>query len=264
MHHDVDVGEDGTIYALRQEIIYAPPRGLEYIPTPYIADYLVLLSPEGAELKRIDLLAALRDSPYSPLLSPLERPDKQAMPPASREDDARRRDVLHTNFVKVLSRKLAPKFPLFKAGQVLISMRHLDAIAVLDPESSAVVWAASGPWEAQHDPQFLDNGHLLIFDNLGSPKGSRVLEYDPQTQALPWSSSGENRAPFLNTERGMSQRLPNGNTLIVNSQGGEMLEVTRSKEVVWCCSCDGYLITMGRRYSMDQLHFLKGDQHARP
>jgi len=269
-HHDVDVGEDGTIYAIKHELVFIMPKGLEFIQTPCLVDYLVMLSPEGEELKPpISILEALRESPYSALLSSLEKPGKHNVPPGAPlprviDDGRRRSEPLHANSVKVLSQELAPRFSGFKAGQVLISMRNVDAIAVLDTEKGSVEWAARGPWLAQHDAQFLDNGRLLIFDNLGSPKGSRVLEYDPQTQAIPWSYSGENKAPFFTSERGMSQRLPNGNTLIVNSEGGEILEVTQSKEVVWSCLVKGVFITSARRYGRDQLHFLEGDQRARP
>ena len=41
--------------------------------------------------------------------------------------------------------------------------------------------------------------------------------------------------PFYTSERGMSQRLPNGNTLIVNSERGTLLEVTPEKEIAWSC-----------------------------
>jgi hypothetical protein len=176
----------------------------------------------------------------------------------------RRRDVFHTNAVKVLSRALAPKFPLFKAGQLLVSPRHLDALAVLDPDSGKVVWAARGPWHAQHDPSFLDNGHLLLFDNLGSAQRSRVLEYDPQTQAFPWLYPGDSGTPFFSRIRGACQRLPNGNTLIVNSEAGEVFEVTAGREVVWSCSCGHVELNRARRYTPEQLPFLKGDQRARP
>ena len=145
----------------------------------------------------------------------------------------------------------------------ILTERHLDAIAVIDVASGSVVWAARGPWRAQHDPTFLDNGRLLIFDNLGSPRTSRVLEYDPQTQAFPWSYPGEDGAPFRSYERGMSQRLPNGNTLVVDSVGHTILEVTRDREVVWSCSCPE-AIHCARRYGPQQLHFLKGDAHVRP
>jgi hypothetical protein len=260
VHHDVDVAEDGTIYAIRHAVVDEAPLGLEHIPVPFLADYLVALSADGKELRKpIPILEALRDSPYSPLLCVLDRPGKHAPGPRVPFllDEEQRRDVLHTNFVQVLSRKLAPKFPMFKAGQVLFSMRSLDTIAVMDPQQGSVVWAARGPWRAQHDPQFLDNGHLLIFDNLGSPKGSRVLEYDPRSQSFPWSYTGENGlVPFFTNERGMSQRLANGNTLVVNSEGGEVLEVTRGKEAVWSLAVPGIIHT-ARRYRPEQLRFLK-------
>ncbi|HKI34785.1 MAG TPA: arylsulfotransferase family protein [Gemmataceae bacterium] len=277
VHHDVDVGEDGTIYAIEHELTEAMPKGLEFIPTPCLVDRLILISPEGKLKKSIPILESFRDSPYSALLASLDRVGRN--PAASdgltgpRFDQAvLKEDALHTNFVQVLSRELAPRFPGFKAGQVLISLRHLDTIAVMDVEKGTVVWAARGPWQAQHDPQFLENGHLLIFDNRGLPRGSRVLEYDPQTQAFPWSYSGEHRGPFYTSERGMSQRLPNGNTLIVDSEGGELLEVTQSKDVVWSflSPADRHsprgrrFITTARRYSPDQLHFLKEGEHARP
>jgi hypothetical protein len=269
-HHDVDVGEDGTVYAITNEVVTKVPPGLEYIPTPCMVDYVDIISPEGKELKRIPLLEALNDSPYAPLLCMLERPSPKGgvMPPGAMAtalfDDPRRRDVLHTNAVKVLSRALAPAFPLFKPGQLLVSLRHLDALAVLDPESGKVVWAARGPWRAQHDPSFLDNGRLLLFDNVGSPRGSRVLEYEPRTQAFPWAYPGASGKPFFSQIRGMCQRLANGNTLIVSSVNGEAFEVTPDQEVVWSCSSGGVTLYRARRYSPEQLPFLKGGPRARP
>src|SRR6185437_7778560 len=108
---------------------------------------------EGKKKKSISLLEAIRDSPYAALFRPLERPGVSGgaaslgaswTPPSL--DEARRRDVLHSNSIKVLSRALAPKFLLCKAGQLLISVRNLNALVLLDPESGKVVWAARGPW----------------------------------------------------------------------------------------------------------------------
>ena len=274
-HHSFDVGEDGTIYAITNEIVEKLPPGLEHIPapSPCVIDVLDVISSEGKRLKRIPLLEAFRDSPaYAPYLCMLERSKMygQASPPAPPGvtttpifDDRRRGDVFHTNAVKVLTRAMAPKFPLFKAGQLLISPRHLDAIAVLDPDSGKIVWAARGIWRAQHDPTFLDNGHILIFDNMGSPRGSRVLEYDPASQSFPWWYPGDNGTSFYSRIRGMSQRLPNGNTLIVNSDAGEVFEVTMEREVVWTGAC-GVELKRARRYVPEQLPFLMGEKHARP
>lgn len=252
IHHDVDVDERETIYAVQAELLTEMPAGLEKIPTPCLSDQLILLSPDGTPLREpISLLAALANSPFALLLESL-----------GRDREANEADLLHTNFVQVLDPALAARFPALKAGQVLLSMRNLDTVAVLDIDTASVIWAATGPWRAQHDAQFLDNGHLLIFDNRGSPAGSRVLEYDPQTHAFPWSYPGIGDRTFYTSERGMNQRLPNGNTLIVDSEGGQIIEVSHDRQVVWSYPV-GRFITTARRYSADELPFL-GDRHARP
>jgi hypothetical protein len=266
----MDVGDDGRIYVITHSMVEEVPKGLDYMPTPCLLDFLDVVSPDGKRIKRISLLQAFKDSPYAALLCTLETDSVRSGPDAIRPramgsavtEDLLRRDVLHTNAVCVLSRRLAPWFPMFRAGQVLISPRHLDAIAVLDPDSEKIVWAARGPWHAQHEPAFLGNGHLLLFDNLGSPKSSRVLEYDPVTQAFPWSYPGDRDPPFLTKTRGMAQRLANGNTLIVNSQAGEVLEVTADHEQVWSCSC-GTELYRARRYTAEEVPFLSEDRRAR-
>jgi hypothetical protein len=104
---------------------------------------------------------------------------------------------------------------------------------------------------------------LLIFDNRGSAWESRVLEYDPQTQACPWSYASESSPSFLTLIQGRCQRLANGNTFIVNPKDGVLLEVTADKELVWSCSCHAH-VPFARRYAPDQLTFLKGTHNARP
>ena len=98
---------------------------------------------------------------------------------------------------------------------------------------------------------------------MGSPLGSRALEYDPTSQAFPWSYPGERGIPFYSRIRGMCQRLVNGNTLIVNSDGGEAFEVTPQRDVVWSCSC-GAELRRARRFNPDQVPFLEGIARARP
>ncbi len=269
IHHLVEVGEDGTIYAIAHKVVERMPKGLEFIPTPCLVDELVLLSPDGKLVRQpIPILEAFRDSPYAPLLDSLGE-DKRDLPVGltllrslSYFQD-RLHEPLHMNSARVLDRRLAGKFPNFQAGQVLLSLRNLDALAVLDLQKQTVVWAARGPWRAQHDAQFLENGHLLIFDNLGATRGSRVLEYDPQTQAFPWSYPHSEDPSFFTSERGMCQRLPNGNTFIVVSKAGQLLEVTPERETVWTCSF-AQSINSARRFSTEQLLFLTGDTHARP
>jgi hypothetical protein len=121
----------------------------------------------------------------------------------------------------------------------------------------------------------LDNGHLLLYDNHGWSKGCRVIEYDPVTQAIPWVYSDADASPFFASFRGMKQRLPNGNTLIVDPDNRRLFEVTRSKELVWEIFCPvpaaspnqqarTRAITSGRRYRAEELTFLKGVARVRP
>jgi hypothetical protein len=270
VHHDVVVGEDGTIYTIVQRPVNERRKGLESVPLPWLVDYLVMLSPDGKELKEpISILDALWNSPYYTLLSPLEAAYQPVMATPTMwnsevgKDVRVLQDLLHTNSVCVLTWPMASKFPNFKEGQLLISMRRLQALAIIDPLTSSVVWGACGPWHNQHDAQFLDNGRLLIFDNIGSPHGSRVIEYDQQSGSFPWYYPGTDNPPFFTRDRGMAQRLPNGNTLIVDSEGRKMFEVTMNKELVWTCSAHGF-ISSARRYGPDQLSFLKADQRPRP
>jgi hypothetical protein len=282
VHHDLDVDEKGTIYTLMEQVTRETPAGLDYLPTPYVAESLVVLSPDGQEVAKVPIAEAFRDSAYAFLLSTAIA--EQAIP----KDRARattafdallgptsKGDLIHANSVKVLTPAHARQFPLFQAGQVLISLRSFHCLAVLDVRKRSVVWAALGPWRIQHDAEFLDNGHLLLFDNHGWSKGCRVIEYDPVTQAIPWVYSDADASPFYASFRGMKHRLPNGNTLIVDPDKRRLFEVTRGKELVWENFCPlppvpanqqagSRAITGARRYSADELTFLKGVARARP
>jgi hypothetical protein len=259
-HHDVDVGEDGAIYTLGQNLVSQPPPGLDSLPGPLIADSIVVLSPEGRERETIPILEAFRDSPYALLLlTSIDLASGRDAPSVLQTKG----DLVHANSIKVLGRALAPKFPQLKPGQVLISLRKSHIIAVLDIRARSVVWACRGVWQFQHDAEFLENGHLLVYDNSGSSNGSRIIEYDPRTQAVPWAYSSENVLPFRAASRGMKQRLANGNTLIVDPDNWLLLEVTQDKELVWEYCCGG-IVTGARRYRPDELTFLKGGARGRP
>jgi hypothetical protein len=281
VHHDLDVDEKGTIYTLTHQLKREAPSGLEYLPTPYVADSLVVLSPDGREVESVSVEEAFRDSAYAFLQSTAIAEQAIAREPAQLTSSfeafaqAAKGDLFHTNSVRVLTAARARQFPLFQPGQVLLSLRSLHAVAVLDVRKRSVVWAALGPWRIQHDADFLDNGHLLLFDNHGWGKGCRVIEYDPVTQAVPWAYADADPALFHAAFRGMSQRLPNGNTLIVDPDNRRLFEVTRGKEVVWEMFCPwppfppgqegaARAITGARRYRAEELTFMKGVARARP
>lgn len=69
VHHDVDVGEDGTIYTVAQKVETEPPAGMESLAAPYLADSLLVLSPEGRKLQSISIAEAFVQSPYAVALT---------------------------------------------------------------------------------------------------------------------------------------------------------------------------------------------------
>jgi hypothetical protein len=274
VHHDLDVDEDGRIYILTHHVVENPPAGVTAFRGSYLADELVVLSPTGTELERIPLVEAFRDSPFATTLNAINNPDPDEPPqPGGPAAPLLLGDITHANSVKVLGASHAPAFRQFKAGQVLISFRTMDTLAVVDVPSRKVVWASGGPWRRQHDAEFLENGHLLIYDNLGTAKGARVLEYNPLTERVDWSCGEEGTPQFTAPIYGTNQRLPNGNTLILEPSAARMFEVTVGKKTVWECVCrplhandrkDNLTLTGARRYAASELTFLKGKTAPRP
>ena len=222
-HHDLDIGPDGRIYVLTHEFVDEPLEGFARLASPRLDDFLVILSPDGEELSKVSLIQAVAASAYRHLLYGVAA---YALA-----------DPLHTNTVDVITEDAAANFAFGEAGQVLLSFRELGAIAVLDPESERLEWAARGSWLGQHDPDILPNGNILLFDNYGyfeKPEGrSRVIEFDPQTMEIVWQYAGTADGPFESLIRASQERLPNGNTLITESSGGRILEVTPAGEIVW-------------------------------
>ena len=144
-------------------------------------------------------------------------------------------DYLHANAVDILKGPV-PGMPGSRAGQALLSFREISTVALVDPASRSVVWAQSGPWVRQHDAQVLPAGTLLLFDNEGSSAGhgaSRVLELDPATSRIVWSYAGRDGEPLESLSRSSQTRLANGNTLIVESMAGRVIEVAPNGDIVW-------------------------------
>ncbi len=213
-HHDFFVGEDGRIFTLSHEVQFLD-RIHPY--EPLLVDSIEILDANGRPLQRVPLLEAFERSSYASLL--------KSAPPFG--------DIMHTNTVEVLDGRLEHRSPAFKKGNILVSVREMDVVAVVDASTAAVVWALSGQWHRQHDPTILDNGHILLVDNLGHGGMSKVVEIDPFTQRIVWAYESTSERPFSTLIGGLNQRLANGNTLITESDTGRAFEVTRDGRIVW-------------------------------
>lgn len=213
-HHDLEVMPDGRIYTLTREAHIVPRINPDQ---PILEDYVTVLDAAGAEIDRLSVLEAFEASDYMRILELME--------------DAG--DVFHTNTIEVLDGRLAESLPAFRRGNVLITMRELPVMAVIDTERREVVWALAGSWVAPHQATVLENGHIMVFDNKGNGGTSRVIEFDPVELKPVWIYAGDPPASFFSKECGSNQRLPNGNTLITESDRGKAFEVAPDGTIVW-------------------------------
>jgi hypothetical protein len=66
---------------------------------------------------------------------------------------------------------------------------------------------------------------------------TKIIEINPLTNNIIWyyhNFNKEDTENFLYSHiMGSAQRLSNGNTLFTNSFSGEIIEVTKKKEIVW-------------------------------
>ena len=213
-HHDVRWRPDGSVLTLTR-ILHAEggPEG-----RPLVEDVVAELGPNGDERRRTSVLAALRASSYASLLD------------RAPHDTG---DLLHTNAVFPLPDAQRDPTGASGPGRVLISMRHLDAIAVLHLNTGKLVWASTGVWSHQHDVE-LAGGALWLFDNRGGPGGSsRVLKLAPWSLETLWSWGGPRGMALRSEVLGAVQLLPNGHVLVTESTRGHAVEVTPRGEAVW-------------------------------
>jgi len=180
-HHDIDIAKNGYIFTLGAEDHTLLEMRQKY---PQIRldglirdDYISVLTPTGDEIRRISVFHAFYDSDYASYLDFTEK----------------KGDIFHTNTIDIIPESAAQRYPMFEAGDMLISLRNINTIAVIDSEKGTVKWALSGMWRHQHQSVLLDNGNILLLDNQGGNRHfffkfdrSRVIEINPFTQEIVW------------------------------------------------------------------------------
>jgi len=218
-HHDLDVADDGSIYVLEHETRLVPRV---HERRPVVKDCIAVLEPDGSLRSRVSLLEAFENSEYWSMLRPMPKWG----------------DILHANTIEVLDGTLSDRASAFDEGNVLVCLRAIDAVAVVDMELKSVVWALAGRWNRQHQSTLLRTGRMLLFNNEagidaeGEPM-SEVIEFDPLSQDVHWSYNGNAPGGFYSPTSGSCERLPNGNTLLTETDNGRAIEVRRDGTIVW-------------------------------
>lgn len=232
-HHDFHIVDDDTIVMLISEILPVMPgfypEGRE--PADTRNDVVIAVNRKGEELWRfpfrdhIEEIHELAGLPKPVLYAGINQNGDYVERPVG--------DWAHTNTIEVLpDTPIGRRDERFRAGNILFSFRSLDIIGVADLEKDKIVWAwGLGVLDGQHQPIMTPTGTILIYDN-GTARGySAAVEVDPSTDTEVWRY--EDRSGFFSAYRAGVQRLPNGNTMICESDAGRIFEVTPEKEVVW-------------------------------
>ena len=239
-HHSIDRAADGSFWI--SDITQSPRRADTVVPgdnsgleTAYL-DRLTHVSPDGQVLRTINVLKVLYANDLARYIS------KSFI--AGRVEASAARlpgtDPTHLNDVEPLSPSMADAYPLFEAGDLLVSLRNVHLVFVLDPETETVKWHASEPFIMQHDPDFIGDGWIGVFDNnrdltaRGTMQGgSRIWAVQPHTDSTEVLFPTPKSDAFYTEAGGKWQMLSNGNMLLTESHAGRILEVTPDGRTVW-------------------------------
>ena len=126
-------------------------------------------------------------------------------------------------------------------GNIAVCFRRLNIICGIDKVTGKIDWRW-GLHEISH-PSYItltENGNPLLFDNGFHGEGihhpySRIMELDPKTRKVIWTyrDKDNDNIGFYSGFMSSCQRLPNGNTLIVESNTGRIFEITVGGEIIW-------------------------------
>lgn len=141
-------------------------------------------------------------------------------------------DPWHPNDIEPLPARYASAFPQFSAGDLLVSLRSLNLIFVLDPDTKKIKWWRMGLARRQHDPDWEPNGTISVLDNNMNRGISHIIRVDPQSYAAKVIFNGK-KEHFYSEHQGEHSILPNGNILIASAQQGRVFEVDKEGKIVF-------------------------------
>ncbi|HQU67524.1 MAG TPA: arylsulfotransferase family protein [Albidovulum sp.] len=228
-HHSPNWLDDGGVVIAGGKRV---TRQRDKAKWPYSADYWEDLVYKFAPDGKLTL--------QKPLTELMVENDLQGRITATGQFSTRINGEFHLNDVEELPASKAAAFPMFEAGDLLLSLRNFNAILVTDSEVKRVKWYLTGPFIRQHDPDWQADGTITLFDNHSDETldgtrggGSRILKIDPATDKVVTLYGGRQDQPMYSPERSTHQMQPDGNILITEAQSGRAFEVTPAGKIVW-------------------------------
>lgn len=146
-------------------------------------------------------------------------------------------DTLHLNDVESFPPDMEPGF--FDADDLVLSLRNISSVLVVDAQTWEIKFISVGEVLRQHDPDFISGDTISVFDNRypvrrdGRPRASFVVEFDGPTGEMTTVLRGDGAYPFFTSVQGAHDRLANGNIMVIESDGGRVLEYAPDGTLVW-------------------------------
>jgi len=251
-HHSMFVDSDGNLWASAQENHDQPWREFPMYKAPFIEPLILKVSPEGKVLERKSVFELLRDNGHEGDL--YVSTTANLWPGVSG-------DTLHLNDVEVFPSSMAPG--VFEAGDVMISIRNINAIFVFDAQWK-LKYHVAGSFIRQHDPDFDSGDEISIFDNHNNAfaaggAASRVVVVNARTGEQRTVFAGTPERPFFSSIMGKHQWLANGNLLLAESMNGRALEIAPDGSVAWEFN---HLVGDGRTGLLEEVERLPAAQDA--
>jgi Arylsulfotransferase (ASST) len=244
-HHWFTVAADGRIYALKSRPINAPYEvgqtrfSLSSGAAKILEDAVLILAPDGQVVDEIPLLEVLVQSGWHGLLAARAGSDWDGAETCEVTDQ----DPTHVNGIQLVDASLAAAHPWLRAGDLLLSMRSLNAVGILDPQTRRFKWMTAGATIMQHSPLFYENG-VLVFDNRGGSMatgGSRLVQInleDHSPRVLFPLSSTVLPGKFYTGVAGHVDLGAEGRALVSLSKAQKIWELNlKTGEVLWEYVC---------------------------
>jgi hypothetical protein len=242
-HHSVERSEQGGFWVPGTRIhMESTKSNFPPFRLPFSEDTILRISEDGEIMREISVPGLFYRSGLDSLLT--------ATGHKFTEDMGWDNEIVHLNKIAELSSKLADKFPLFETGDLLLSIRELNLVMVVDPESETIKWWQIGPWLRQHDPEFKDDGMLTVFNNniyrtafgakdkekispVTAPRISNIVEINPETRQYSVLYGGTADQELLTIIRGKHENTTDGGLLITEFEGGRVVETDTNGHIVW-------------------------------
>lgn len=171
-HHLADLTVDDTavvpsLQVAGESITFALGRktvNIECATGKQYRDTINIISGDGRLLRSIDLITALAESPYAPLLRQTHNTC----------------DPLHSNSVRRIENLPAAAVGI-AVGDLVVSLRNLSAFAIIDGENYHIKRLVRGSFIHQHSVEHLYDTKFMMFDNQAGGEGatpSRLLMVD--------------------------------------------------------------------------------------